>query len=500
MVWRAPRVAILAPLVLPMAFASAAAAAPAVPRPNVLFIASDDLKPVLGCYGDARVKTPHIDRLAAGGVAFQRAYCQQAVCAPSRNSLLTGLRPDTIGIYDLATFFRTKVPDAVTLPQQFKAHGYHTESLGKIFHTGHGNRDDAASWSVPSWHPRGGQYLLPANVEKSRQIQADAKKKDVPAEKRASLPKAAPFECADVADSAYADGMIADRAIERLAALKDAPFFLAVGFLKPHLPFNAPKRYWDLYDRSTFKVPADAAPPADAPAWAGTTWGELRKYSDIPETGPLTTDQAVTLVHGYYACVSFVDAQVGRLLDALDRLGLAERTVVILWGDHGWHLGDHGFWCKHTNYEQAARAPLIVRAPGRRAAGARPDALVEFVDIYPTLCDLCGVPQPAALEGTSFVPLLDDPKRPWERAAFHVYPRSIPGQGPGMGRAVRTGRYRLVEWTVPGKDFCERELYDYEKDPGETANLAGRPEHAATVKELSALLRAGWKAAQPPEK
>ncbi len=473
--------------------------APAAPRPNVLFIAADDLKPVLGCYGDTRVKSPHIDRLAAGGVAFQRAYCQQAVCAPSRNSLLTGLRPDTIGIYDLATFFRTKVPDAVTLPQQFKAHGYHTESMGKIFHTGHGNRDDTESWSIPSWHPRGGQYLLPANVAKNREIQADAKKRNVPAEKRASLPKAAPTECADVADNAYADGMIADRAVERLEALKETPFFLAVGFLKPHLPFNAPKRYWDLYDRAAFRPPAaDAAPPADAPAWAGTTWGELRKYSDIPETGPLTPDQAVTLIHGYHACVSFVDAQVGRLLDALDRLGLSDRTVVILWGDHGWHLGDHGFWCKHTNYEQAARAPLILRAPGRRAAGARPDALVEFVDIYPTLCDLCGIPKPAELEGTSMAPLHDDPKRPWERAAFHVYPRSIPGQGSGMGRAVRTDRYRLVEWTVPGKDFCERELYDYEKDPGETANLAWKPEHAATVKELSERLRAGWKAALPP--
>jgi arylsulfatase A-like enzyme len=499
MMTRASLVLALVPLVLPMAIASDAAAAPAKGRMNVLFIAVDDLKPILGCYGDTRVKSPHIDRLAGGGVAFQRAYCQQAVCAPSRNSLLTGLRPDTIGIYDLATFFRKQVPDVVTLPQQFKKHGYHVEGMGKIYHTGHGNQDDKASWSVPSWRPRGGQYVLAENNALKKKIHAEAKKK-TPG-KRSGLPNAAPTECADVPDDAYADGKIAARAVERLRALKEKPFFLAVGFLKPHLPFNAPKRYWDLYDRASFKPPAaDAGPPKDAPSFARSTWGELRKYHGVPPSGPLPADQAVTLIHGYHACVSYVDAQVGRLLDALDRLGLAERTVVILWGDHGWHLGDHGFWCKHTNYEQAARAPLILRAPGRRAAGARPDALVEFVDIYPTLCDLCEVPKPGTLEGTSMVPLLDDPKRPWERAAFHVYPRYVTGHGRGMGRAVRTDRYRLVEWTVPGKDVCIRELYDYRQDPGETANLAGKAEHAETEKELSELLRAGWKAALPPER
>ena len=477
----------------------AGAAAPGR-RMNVLFIAADDLKPLLGCYGNTRVKTPCIDRLAADGLVFNRAYCQQAVCAPSRNSLLTGLHGDTIGIYDLATFFRTKAPDAVTLPQNFKQQGYQVESLGKIFHTGHGNHDDDDSWSVPSWHPKGAMYAQKAIADNERKKREEAKAQGVPAAKMASLPKGPPTECADVADDVYSDGKIAAEAIVRLNRLKDQaqPFFLAVGFLKPHLPFCAPKKYWDLYQRSEFTLPPFQTMPKGAPQLAGNNSGELRTYSDIPKVGPVDEAKGLELLHGYHATVSYLDAQVGKVLDELARLGLAKNTVVILWGDHGWHLGDHGIWCKHTNFEQAARAPLVLRAPGQKNPGAKTDALVEFVDIYPSLSELCGLSVPPTLEGTSFVPLIENPKRAWKKAAFHLFPRGVPGEGLYLGKAVRTDRYRLVEWVHPrDKTLTKVELYDYEKDPDETVNLAAEPGHEAVVKELTELLHQGWRAARP---
>ena len=476
----------------------AARAAEGGKKMNVLFIAADDLKPLLGCYGVPIIKTPNIDRLAAGGLLFKRAYCQQAVCAPSRNSLLTGLHGDTIGIYDLATFFRTRVPDAVTLPQLFKQHGYQAQSLGKIFHTGHGNHDDQASWSAPSWNPKKGQYALPENREGDKKRQAEAIAKGAPPAKRASLPKGVTTECADVPDNTYADGAIAEEAIRRLRQLKDQPFFLGVGFLKPHLPFVAPKKYWDLYQRADFKLPTFQTLPQGAPELAGNGSGELRAFSDIPPVGPVDEAKARELIHGYHAAVSYVDAQVGKVLDELERLGLADKTVVVLWGDHGWHLGDHGIWCKHTNFEQAAHAPLMIRVPGQPNAGAKTDALVEFVDIYPSLAELCGLKGPDNLEGTSFVPLLANPQRPWKKAAFHLFPRASKGEGQFIGYAVRTDRYRLVEWRPNNKKAQPKlELYDYQEDPEETVNLAEHPEHAATVKELRELLKRGWRAARP---
>jgi iduronate 2-sulfatase len=357
----------------------------AADRPNVLLICVDDLKPLLGCYGVPIIQSPCIDRLAARGMLFERAFCNQAVCAPSRNALMTGLRPQTIGIYDLATNFRRGVPDAVTVAQYFGQHGYRTASLGKIFHIGQGNTNDAASWTVPSWWPKGGGYRLPESTAVTRFSAA------------VGGPRGAATECADVPDTAYADGMIADEAIARLHAAAERPkepFFLAVGFLKPHLPFVAPKKYWDLYARTAFEPPKLQRPPEGAPEFALTTWGELRQYSDIPEFGPLSTAQQRQLIHGYYAATSYMDAQLGRVLDALDRSPFARNTIIVLWGDHGWHLGDHGMWCKHTNYEQAARIPLVVVAPGVTPAGVKSGALVETVDIYPTLCELAGLPAP----------------------------------------------------------------------------------------------------------
>jgi iduronate 2-sulfatase len=376
-----------------------AADAPAL-RPNVLLICVDDLKPLLGCYGATGVKSPNIDRLAARGVLFERAYCNQAVCAPSRNALMTGLRPSTLGIYDLGTNFRLAVPDAVTVAQHFQRNGYRTEAMGKIMHVGHGNTEDAASWSVPHWKPQGGSYALQANIESQREAVAKAKAAGLSVEKVANTAKSVATECADVADTAYGDGMIADEAVRRLDAAKakpGEPWFIGVGFHKPHLPFNAPKKYWDLYRPESFELPAQRTLPAGAPEFAGQNSGELRSYTDIPKVEPIGDAQARHLIHGYHAAVSFMDAQLGRVLDALDRNGFAENTVIVLWGDHGWHLGDHGIWCKHTNYEQAARQPLIVVAPGVAQAGVKSPALVETVDLYPTLCELAGLPVPQGL-------------------------------------------------------------------------------------------------------
>lgn len=485
LVWVAATVLLLA-----VAWAPPVAAQPGkemVKRPNVLLICVDDLKPLAGCYGSPLIRTPNLDRLAARGLLFERAYCNQAVCAPSRNALMTGLRPQSIGIYDLGTNFRLAVPQAVTLAQYFKQHGWRTEALGKIFHVGHGNHEDPASWSVPHWGPRGGPaggYVLPEN-RPSQPTREEARFTNVPEAKAAQLPRGAPTECADVPDSTYADGRIADEAIRRLQAAKERPeqpFFLAVGFLKPHLPFVAPKRYWDLYDPKDLPMPRIKAPPEGAPPFAPTTWGELRQYSDIPATGPLDDAKARHLIHGYYAATSYMDAQLGRVLDALDATGLGANTIIVLWGDHGWHLGDHGMWCKHTNYEQAARIPLIIVAPGATRPGTRTLALAETVDLYPTLCELAGLPVPEGLDGSSLCGVLRDPGAPGKKAVFHVYPR-----GKLMGRAVRTERHRLVEWKAIGQPASTAvlELYDYQADPEETRNLAAsQPEVAASLRSL----------------
>ncbi len=460
--------------------------AAAADRPNVLLICVDDLKPLLSCYGDTRIKTPNIDRLAARGVLFERAFCNQAVCAPSRNALMTGLRPSTIGIYDLATNFRKGVPDATTVAQHFMRAGYRTEAMGKIMHVGHGNVEDAASWTVPHWKPGGGGYALPENQAEQRAQVEKAKAAGVAKERIGSVAKGPPTECADVPDNAYGDGLIADEAVRRLRAAKERPqepWFMGVGFLKPHLPFNAPKKYWDLYRAEDFPLPALKSLPKGAPAFAGHNSGELRNYSDVPKVEPIDDDMARHLIHGYHAATSFMDAQLGRVLDALDETGFAKNTVIVLWGDHGWHLGDHGLWCKHTNYEQAARIPLIVCAPGAMS-GARCHSLVETVDLYPTLCELAGLPVPQGLDGVSFAAALKNPSAKTKETVYHVYPRDNL-----LGRALRTARYRLVEWKKIGgpAESAVYELYDYDSDPLESENLAAaKPEVVAQLRALLA--------------
>jgi iduronate 2-sulfatase len=387
------------------------------------------------------------------------------------------------------------VPDAVTLPQYFKQRGWRSEGLGKLFHVGHGNVEDPASWSVPHFPEKVIDYALPASTGGGRLTREEAYFSNTRLGQIRSLPRGAAWEAADVPDDAYADGRIADEAIRRLEAARarpDEPFFLAVGFLKPHLPFCAPRRYWDLYDRDDLPLAGRRTPPEGAPAWAGKTLGELDQYDPIPEEPPLPDDLRRTLVHGYYACVSYVDAQIGRVLDELDRLGLAEETIIVLWGDHGWHLGDHGMWTKHTNYEQATRIPLLIVAPGMTTPGSRTAAPAETVDLYPTLCELAGLPGPAVpqtLDGRSLVPVLRDPSAATKDHIVHVYPRRREGREI-LGRAIRTARHRLVEWKEPGApaETAVFELYDYEEDPGETRNLADdRPEVVAELRRLLAM-------------
>ena len=436
-------------------------------RPNVLFIAVDDLKPVLGCYGNPIVKTPNMDRLAARGVLFERAYVNQAVCSPSRNTLMLGLRPQTLGIYDLPTHFRDVYPDSVTMGQSFMKNGYRAEAVGKIFHAGKGNHNDELSWSVPHWTPKSDTYSNPANA-------APSKGK-----------KGAPTEAEDVADITYQDGKTAEEAINRLKKAKQdpaQPFLLMVGFSKPHLPFVSPKKYWDLYKPSDFALPERRTAPDDAPSYARTSSKEVMGYVGVPQELPLPDDLGLKLIHGYYAAVSYTDAQIGKVLDALDAEGLSKNTIIVLWGDHGWHLGDHGMWCKHTNYEQATRIPLLFAGPGV-ALDKKSQSLAETVDIYPTLMQMTGQQVPSGLEGMSLVPVLADPSKPTKDHVLSVYPRSK-----RIGRAVRTERYRLVEWKVPGEapETAELELYDYEADPQETKNLA--TEKLEVVKDLRAML------------
>lgn len=462
-------------------------------RRNVLFIAVDDLRPSLGCYGAPVVQTPSLDRLAARGTVFTRAYCQQAVCSPSRTSLLTGRRPDTTQVYDLQTHFRKHLPNVVTLPEHFKANGYHTEGMGKIYH---GGLDDPQSWSVPHWNPKGKQYLTEASDRLLQEIDAAGQAAGVELKQWREKHRGPAWEAPDVPDNALSDGRICDHAVEALQRLQGRPFFLGVGFLKPHLPFIAPKRYYDLYDPARIALADNPFAPQDAPQYALSSWGELRAYHAMPAQGPVDDATARQLIHGYYAATSYVDAQVGRLLDELQRLALLDSTVIVLWGDHGWQLGEHGMWCKHTNYETSVWSPLLVSVPGQRPA--RCQALVEFVDLYPSLCELCGLPATEGLEGCSFAPLLADPARPWKTAAFSQYPRSIPGHGPAMGHSLRTDRYRFTEWRARNDNFCEYELYDHQADPKENVNLARRPEQAELVKQLAAQLQAGWQGALPP--
>ena len=476
-------------------------------RPNILFIAVDDLRPEFGAYGASYVKSPNLDRIAKAGITFNRAYCQQAVCSPTRSSLMTGTRPDTTKVWDLETHFRAALPNVVTLGQHFKDHGYFVQGMGKIYH---GSLDDAPTWSVPWQSSRGQAYGLPENLAlNNRQSAAPAaaggsgkksgKKKQEPTPRNSRGPA---FEGADVPDDTFTDGQNAKLAVATLGVMakQQQPFFLALGFSKPHLPFVAPKKYWDLYDPAKIQLAPNKFRPKDAPDYAIQPGGELRNYHGIPE-GSIPDDLARQLKHGYYAAISYMDAQLGLVLDELDRLDLAKNTIVVLWGDHGWKLGEHDAWCKHSNAENDTNGALLLSVPGMKHAGAKASGLVEFVDIYPTLAELAGLPLPAHLEGLSFRPVLDHPTRAWKSAAFSQYPRpgnSATGGIPLMGYSMRTERYRFTVWLHrddPGK-VADIELYDHQVDPQENLNVAKSPAHRELVEQLMAQWRGGWQGAQ----
>ena len=473
-------------------------------KPNVLFIAVDDMRPELGCYGNKIVKTPNMDRLAARGIVFNHAYCQQAVCSPSRTSLMTGRRPDATKVWDLETHFRVALPDAVTLPQYFKANGYHCAALSKVYHKGF---EDGRSWSEPHWYPFGKsvdtdladytkQIVTRHDVNKEEYSKGTSPEdNDKPADRKNGKKGkgGGAYEVSPKTEDELPDGATAAEAVKRLHDLKSKgqPFFLAVGFLKPHLPFVSPKKYWDLYDPNTIPLPTIDHLPVGCPEFAGHTNSELHAYQGVPKENPIPADFAKTLRHGYYAAISYTDAQVGKVLDALEKEGLAGNTVIVLWGDHGWQLGDHGLWEKHTNFEIAARAPLLISVPKQKTAGQKCNAPVEFVDVYPTLADLCGLPIPAGLDGSSLKPFIENPAAPSMKVAISQYPRNAGKTGGGdvMGYSIRDDRWRCTFWRERnGAKIVATELYDEVNDPAETVSLHDKPENKAIIEALSKFL------------
>jgi arylsulfatase A-like enzyme len=462
-------------------------------KPNILLLIVDDLKPLIGSYGDPNVKTPGIDRLASEGVLFENAYCQQAVCAPSRVSFFTGKRPDRTKVFDLKTDMRTMNPDIITAPQFFKEQGYITVGLGKLIHGARHN--DPISWTIQTKddknlnyakgysYPATGKYQNPEirkAAEEAAALNLNWRKTKKYLRDHNLRPST---ECLDVPDDAYVDGAIAEAGIKLMRKLskKNQPFFIALGFHRPHLPFVAPKKYWDMYPRDSIKTYPFQKHAANSPAYAYQSWGELRGYSDIPKQGPLPVEKQRQMIQGYWASTSYVDAQLAKVLKALDELGLDDNTIVVLWGDHGWHLGDHGLWCKHTNFEQATKVPFIIRAPGY-SKDSHANGFAELVDIFPTLVDLSGMEVPDYLEGKTLVPVLKNPKKEVKDFAVSQYYRGKDK----MGYTMRTDRYRITIWLngdfkskylFRDPDIASIELYDYKNDPMETVSQANNPEY-----------------------
>jgi len=501
-------------------------------KPNVLFFAVDDLKPILGCYGDKIIKTPNIDKLAKRSSVFRSNYCQQALSGPTRASIMTGMRPDYTKVYTLQTKMRDVNPDILSIPQYFISQGYSSQGIGKVYDPRCVDEFyDKASWSVPYNNdeeidekyldpafglPALRGYQLPQTKELINKYKDEAIAKGLTGDKindYVSKLIAPSVECADVTDNAYNDGVVALKSKKILEDLKkeNKPFFFAVGFHKPHLPFISPKKYWDLYKREEMPLAEYQKVAVNSPLMAYNNFYELRYYSDIPPLGSFTDqtngigilpdEKQRELIHGYYAAISYMDAQVGIVLNALDSLGLADNTIIVLWGDHGWHLGDHGLWCKHTNFEQATHAPLIISAPKYKASAT--SSQTEFVDVFPTLCDLAGLKIPTHLDGQSLVPLMKNPIAKVKEFSVSQYPKysldfkgeksKVTGAGDCMGYSIRNSRYRFTIWmndnfrtsqVFDEKRLIASELYDYKVDPNETFNVVDDKKYAITRKEM----------------
>lgn len=505
-------------------------------KSNVLFIAVDDLKPVLGCYGDKLIKTPNIDRLAKMGTVFLNNYCQQAVCGPTRASLLTGMRPDVTKIRDLHTKMRDMNPDIVSIPEYFISQGYTTSGIGKIFHPSCVDKKyDPQSWSIPFLVAKESDYSNGLPVQKHYQSpELKAKEEVVSANEDGKGKKknkkeevdedgggarGPAFECLDLPDDAYDDGVSAKLAVKQIEMLSASkkPFFMAVGFRKPHLPFVSPKKYWDLYNREDMPIAEFQEHAANGKDFEYQYPGELTNYSGVKEFAKfdkndrnefgLAIEKQKELVHAYYAAVSYTDAQVGILLNTLEKLGTLNNTIIVLWGDHGWHLGDHDMWGKHTNFEQATKTPLIIAAPGLKAGQTK--SMTEFVDVFPTLCELSGGVVLGNLDGKSLVPVMKNNKMSVKEYAMSQYPRKMSksdikiedGKGKLMGYSMRTEQYRYTVWL---KDFTSdqaynankvyaKELYDYVKDPLEKVNVSNDINYAVIAADLDKKMVAYFK-------
>ena len=458
------------------------------PRPNVLFITVDDLRPELGCYGQSHIHTPNIDQLAKTGMRFERAYCQQAVCNPSRTSFMTGMRPEEIGVTGNHSHFRDQRPGVVTLPQHFKQHGYQAAAIGKIYHgvfpdgasrTKWDTMGDPASWSRPAirFGPR--YYYTEEGIASAKAAYKRSYATQDANDWTEKLVFGLASESPQVSDSTLYDGKVADAAIKRLTELANQKesFFLAVGFIKPHSPYIAPKKYFDLYQDPQFDL--ESTFPQGAPSYAGHNSGELRRYSDQPNQGPIPANKQQRIRQAYYACVSFIDAQIGRVLSALDDAGLTQNTIVVLLGDHGYHLGEQGLWGKTTNFELDTRVPLIIRAPGVTTPASSSCELVELVDLFPTLAELTGLPLPQQLTSSGVVSILKDPTGKIGGYALSQYPRS----GGRMGYSLRNATHRLTQWVDRETGaLIGRELYDYSKGLIEKQNIADlKPEIVASM-------------------
>jgi len=446
---------------------AAAPAAAQQPRPpNVLLITADDLNDHMGTFGHPLVKTPNLDRLAARGVRFIRAYNQFPLCSPSRVSLLTGLRPDATGVHDLQTDFRKLLPDVVTLPQMFKRSGYVAARVGKIYHYGNPGQigtsglDDPASWD---------EFVNPKGIDKDEEAQLTNLTPTRP------LGSALAYYASPAADEAHTDGKVAAEVIALLEKHKGRPFFIGAGFYRPHVPLIAPQKYFDLYPLE--KIPAPAPSPD---SWIPPA----ARFTDPPHWGISERGQRES-IRAYYASISFLDANVGRLLDALDRLGLADRTIVVFASDHGYHLGEHGQWMKQTLFERSARTPLIIAGPGVAAKGGSSSRIVELLDLYPTLAALIGVRAPAGLQGRSLIPLLENPAAAWDHPAVTQVRRGAAGSF-FKGYSIRTESWRYTEWDEGRRGA---ELYDEVADPQETRNLITDPQHRNVVADLQRRLR-----------
>jgi arylsulfatase A-like enzyme len=488
----------------------------AAERPNVLFVIVDDLRPELGCYGNREIKTPHFDKFAESGTLFTRAYCQAAACAPSRAAVMTGLRPDTTRVWDLKGKFRVNMPNVLTIPQHFHQHGYHTVSMGKIFHN---HMPDRVSFDEADLRPE--KYMTPEMIDRDPEsfYHDESLQRELAAVRKRRLaknPKAyaggwaygRSTESFEAPNSEFYDGAQTDLALETLKRLKTKgkPFFLALGYYRPHLPFVAPKRYWDLYDRNKISMADNPFLPRQSPVMAMNSCYELRGCYDLeyvkhPSVFRLPQEDARRLKHGYYASVSFVDACFGRLIEGLAELGLDRNTIVVVWGDHGWKLGEHGSWCKQTNYDIDVCVPLLIRVPGLGKPDSRCERVVELLDLYPTLCDVAGIPIPEKMEGVSLKPLLTDPTREWKAVAFSQYHRNPRVSADGrryMGYSMVTPRYHYIQWHFwdhdagfPG-NLAAIELYDHQSDPDENTNVAHLAANQQLVNALSRQLATTW--------